>query len=244
MFKISSRQGAMRAPCNALLSVSASAVVLVGHGFFASAVLAQAVQEVVITGNPLSKSQSVNAVNSLAGLSLLQQGQSTLGETLNQLPGVSSTYFGPNASRPIIRGFDGDRIRVLNNSGASLDASSLSYDHAVPLDVLTTERIEVLRGPAALQYGGSAMGGVVNVIDNRIPRQAMQGVAGKAQAQWGSANQERSTGAMLEIGQGAWVFHADAFDRRTSDVQVPQNLPCTKPGAPEIASRICNSASD
>ena len=244
MFKISSRQGAMRAPCNALLSVSASAVVLVGHGFFASAVLAQAVQEVVITGNPLSKSQSVNAVNSLAGLSLLQQGQSTLGETLNQLPGVSSTYFGPNASRPIIRGFDGDRIRVLNNSGASLDASSLSYDHAVPLDVLTTERIEVLRGPAALQYGGSAMGGVVNVIDNRIPRQAMQGVAGKAQAQWGSGNQERSTGAMLEIGQGAWVFHADAFDRRTSDVQVPQNLPCTKPGAPEIASRICNSASD
>jgi iron complex outermembrane receptor protein len=94
-----------------------------------------------------------------------------LGETLNQLPGVSSTYFGPNASRPIIRGLDGDRIRVLSNSGASTDVSSLSYDHAVPMDVLSTERIEVLRGPSALQYGGSAMGGVVNVIDNRIPRQ-------------------------------------------------------------------------
>jgi iron complex outermembrane receptor protein len=87
------------------LSVSASAVVLIGHGVFVPAVLAQAVQEVVITGNPLSKSQSVNAVSSLSGQSLLQQGQSTLGETLNQLPGVSSTYFGPNASRPIIRGF-------------------------------------------------------------------------------------------------------------------------------------------
>ena len=244
MFKISSRQGVMRAPCNALLSVSASAVVLIGHGVFVPAVLAQAVQEVVITGNPLSKSQSLNAVSSLSGQSLLQQGQSTLGETLNQLPGVSSTYFGPNASRPIIRGFDGDRIRVLNNSGASMDVSSLSYDHAVPMDVLTTERIEVLRGPAALQYGGSAMGGVVNVIDNRIPRQPMQGIAGKAQTQWASGNGERSKGAMLEVGQGAWVFHADAFDRHTKDVKVPRNLPCGKPGAPELTSRICNSASD
>ncbi len=244
MFKISSRQGVMRAPCNALLSVSASAVVLIGHGVFVPAVLAQAVQEVVITGNPLSKSQSLNAVSSLSGQSLLQQGQSTLGETLNQLPGVSSTYFGPNASRPIIRGFDGDRIRVLNNSGASMDVSSLSYDHAVPTDVLTTERIEVLRGPAALQYGGSAMGGVVNVIDNRIPRQPMQGIAGKAQTQWASGNGERSKGAMLEVGQGAWVFHADAFDRHTKDVKVPRNLPCGKPGSPELTSRICNSASD
>ena len=244
MFKISARQGVMRAPCNALLSVSASAVVLIGHGVFVPAVLAQAVQEVVITGNPLSKSQSLNAVSSLSGQSLLQQGQSTLGETLNQLPGVSSTYFGPNASRPIIRGFDGDRIRVLNNSGGNMDVSSLSYDHAVPMDVLTTERIEVLRGPAALQYGGSAMGGVVNVIDNRIPRQPMQGIAGKAQTQWASGNGERSKGAMLEVGQGLWVFHADAFDRRTRDVQVPRNLPCSKPGSPELASRICNSASD
>ena len=215
-----------------------------GWGFFAPMAMAQALQEGVITGNPLSNSQSNNAVRSLSGQSLLQQGQSTLGETLNQLPGVSSTYFGPNASRPIIRGFDGDRIRVLNNSGASLDVSSLSYDHAVPMDVLTTERIEVLRGPAALQYGGSAMGGVVNVIDNRIPRQPMQGIAGKAQTQWASGNGERSKGAMLEVGQGPWVFHADAFDRRTRDVQVPRNLPCSKPGSPELASRICNSASD
>ncbi len=244
MSKISSRKGAMRAPYGAVFSLAASSAVVLGQGLLAPSAMAQAIQEVVITGNPLSKSQSVNAVSSLSGLSLLQQGQSTLGETLNQLPGVSSTYFGPNASRPIIRGFDGDRIRVLNNSGASLDASSLSYDHAVPLDVLSTERIEVLRGPAALQYGGSAMGGVVNVIDNRIPRQSMEGIAGKAQAQWGSGNQERSSGALLEVGQGAWVFHADAFDRRTSDVKVPQDLPCTKPGAPEIASRICNSASD
>jgi iron complex outermembrane recepter protein len=241
---ISSRQGGLCAPCMSVFSIATTALMSIGQGMFSPTALAQAVQEVVITGNPLSKSQVSSAVSSLSGLSLLEQGQSTLGETLNHLPGVSSTYFGPNASRPIIRGLDGDRIRVLNNSGASLDASSLSYDHAVPMDVLSTERIEVLRGPSALQYGGSAIGGVVNVIDNRIPRQKMQGIVGKAQSQVASGNRERSNGAMLEVGQGNWVFHADAFDRRTGDVKVPQNLSCSKTGTPVLASRICNSASD
>jgi hypothetical protein len=202
------------------------------------------VSEVVITGNPLSRSDNTNNVSSLSGMNLTQQGQSTLGETLNNLPGVSSTYFGPNASRPIVRGLDGDRIRVLSNSGASLDASSLSYDHAVPLDVLSVERIEVLRGPAALQYGGSAIGGVVNVIDNRIPRKPMQGVLGKIQLQGASGNQEVSKGALLETGFGSWVLHADAFDRNSKDVKVPQALACTKPGSPELAKRICNSANN
>ena len=244
MSQISSRQGGSRAPCTSVFSIAATAMMSIMPGLFLPNAVAQAVQEIVITGNPLSKSQVSSAVSSLSGLSLLEQGQSTLGETLNHLPGVSSTYFGPNASRPIIRGLDGDRIRVLSNSGASMDASSLSYDHAVPMDVLSTERIEVLRGPSALQYGGSAIGGVVNVIDNRIPRQKMQGIVGKAQSQFASGNRERSNGAMLEVGQGNWVFHADAFDRRTGDVKVPQNLSCSKTGTPVLASRICNSASD
>ena len=243
MSHIFSRQGGSPATFSSVFSMAATAMVSFLPGLFATSAMAQAVQEIVITGNPLSKTQSPSAVSSLSGLSLIQQGQSTLGETLNQLPGVSSTYFGPNASRPIIRGLDGDRIRVLSNSGASMDASSLSYDHAVPMDVLTTERIEVLRGPSALQYGGSAIGGLVNVIDNRIPRQTMQGIVGKAQSQFASGNRERSNGAMLEVGEGAWVLHADAFDRSTGNVKVPQNLPCSKPGSPELASRICNSAS-
>ncbi|MGV8340435.1 TonB-dependent receptor plug domain-containing protein, partial [Pseudomonas aeruginosa] len=76
------------------------------------------------------------------------------GETLNGLPGVSSTYFGPGASRPVIRGMDGDRIRLLRNGVERADASSLSYDHAVPEDPNSFERLEVVRGPAALLYGG------------------------------------------------------------------------------------------
>ena len=199
--------------------------------------------EIVITGNPLGRDTTTVPVHSLGRADLLERGQNTLGETLNGLPGVSSTFFGPNASRPIIRGLDGDRIRVLSNSAASLDASALSYDHAVPLDVLSTDRVEVLRGPAALLYGGSAVGGVVNVIDNRIPRAPVLGVLGKAQLQVGTGNDERSLAGLLEAGHERLALHVDGFDRRTGDVRVPIALDCEKPGSPTNARRICNSAS-
>jgi iron complex outermembrane recepter protein len=114
---------------------------------------------VMITGNPLRSANIAAPSNVLSGNDLVLRRGSTLGETLDGLPGLSSSYFGPNANRPMIRGQDGDRIRVLSNSGVPLDASALSYDHAVPIDPLVIERIEVLRGPAALLYGGSAVGG-------------------------------------------------------------------------------------
>jgi iron complex outermembrane receptor protein len=199
--------------------------------------------EIIITGNPLGRDSTTVPVSTLGRADLLERGQSTLGETLNGLPGVSSTYFGPNASRPIIRGLDGDRIRVLNNSASSLDASALSYDHAVPLDVLSTDRIEVLRGPAALLYGGSAVGGVVNVIDNRIPRAPVSGVLGKAQVQAGTGNDERSVAGLVEVGNERYALHLDGFDRRTGDARVPLSLACEKPDSPAHARRICNSAS-
>jgi len=199
--------------------------------------------EIVITGNPMGRDSTTVPVSTMGRADLLERGQSTLGETLNGLPGVSSTYFGPNASRPVIRGLDGDRIRVLNNSASSLDASALSYDHAVPLDVLSTDRIEVLRGPAALLYGGSAVGGVVNVIDNRIPRAPVSGVLGKAQLQAGTGNDERSVAGLIEAGNERYALHLDGFDRRTGDVRVPVSLDCTQPGSPANARRICNSAS-
>ena len=121
----------------------------------------------------------------LSGAALTQRQGSTLGETLDNLPGVANSSFGPNVGRPVIRGLDGDRIQLLQNGGTLLDASGFSFDHAVPVDPLTTERIEVLRGPASLLYGGSALGGVVNIIDNRIARErnfgADGGVLGKAE---------------------------------------------------------------
>jgi iron complex outermembrane receptor protein len=216
---------------------------LAGACALCSAMAQSAPTEIVITGNPLGREQATAPVSAMGRTDLLERGQSSLGETLNGLPGVSSTYFGPNASRPIIRGLDGDRIRVLSNSASSVDVSALSYDHAVPLDVLSTERIEVLRGSAALQYGGSAVGGVVNVIDNRIPREALPGVSGKAQLQAGTGNDERSVAGLVEAGNERWAVHVDGFDRRTGDVRVPVSLACEKTGETRYARSICNSAS-
>ena len=195
----------------------------VACGLSAMPVLAQssAANEIVITGNPLGRDSSPAAVSSLSGADLRERGQASLGESLAGLPGVSSTYFGPQASRPTVRGLDGERVRVLSNSGATQDVSALSYDHAVPTDVLSAERVEVLRGPAALLYGGSAMGGVVNVLDNRIPREAIEGVQGRVQVQGASGNRESSGAALLETGDGTQAWHVDAFERRSGDVRVP-----------------------
>ena len=207
---------------------------------------AATLQPVTITGNPLGTSDLIVPAAAYSGAALLLRSQSTLGETLDGTPGVSSTYFGPNASRPIIRGLDGDRIRILQNSGASIDASGLSYDHAVPSDPISMERIEVLRGPGALLYGGSAVGGVVNVIDNRIPREALfdakGGVTGKADIGLATGNSEKGGGLLLETGTDRYALHADVFKRSTGDVSVPIQLPCTRTGSPSLANKICKSA--
>lgn len=205
-----------------------------------------ALPPVTITGNPLGATDLIAPTDSYSGASLLLRSKSTLGETLDGTAGVSSSYFGPNASRPIIRGLDGDRVRILQNSGASVDASGLSNDHAVPTDPISMERIEVLRGPGALMYGGSAVGGVVNVIDNRIPQErqfdARGGVSGKLNLEAASGNAERSTAALLETGTDRFTLHADAFNRRSGDVGVPIALACEKPGTPAVANAICNSS--
>ena len=203
-------------------------------------------KEVTVTGNPLGATDSITPAAQYSGQGLLLRSQSTLGETLDGTPGVSSTYFGPNASRPVIRGLDGDRIRILQNSGASLDASGLSFDHAVPSDPISMVRIEVLRGPGALLYGGNAVGGVVNVIDNRIPREALfdakGGVTGKLNFGIGSGNAEKRAGLLLQGGNDRYALHVDVFGRQSDDVTVPIDLACTKATSPALQNKICNSA--
>ena len=178
---------------------------------------------VTVTATPFRSSlfDLVSPADTLSGLRLLWQRKSSLGETLDGLPGVSSTYFGPFVSRPVIRGLDGDRIRVLQNGTGTLDASSLSFDHAVPYDPLVAERIEVVRGPAAVLYGGNAMGGVVNVIDNRVPTAPLNGVTGRVELRGGGAERERSLGAVLEAGNGRFAIHADVSDRSGKDLSIP-----------------------
>ena len=201
---------------------------------------------VVITGNPLGNTPGAAPTSVLAGEELVLRRGSTLGETLDGLPGVSATAFGPNASRPVIRGLDGDRIRILNNSGATLDASALSYDHAVPLDPLVATRIEVLRGPAALFYGGNAIGGVINVLDNRIPEdRSLNGARGAVELRGGGAARELGGALTVDWGRaGAYAIHVDAFGRDAQNLKVPLYTPQADGSALDPTREVRNSASN
>ena len=184
----------------------------------------QTLAPIVVTTNPLGGdiNDLISPVSVLRGEDLAKKQSSTLGQTLNNLPGVSSTDFGPNSSRPTIRGLDGDRVRVMSNGGASLDASTLSYDHAVAVEPLTVEQIEVVRGPAALQYGGSAIGGAVNIIDNRIPKAPIKGVEGRAEVRAGGAETEKSAAGLVSVGNGQFALHVDGSTRKTDNLKVPK----------------------
>ena len=199
---------------------------------------------VVITGNPLGSAALAQPSTVLSGDALTLRRAGTLGETLSGQAGVSSSDFGPQASRPVIRGLDGDRIRLLDNGGASADASNLSFDHAVALDPLVIERIEVLRGPAALLYGGNATGGVVNTLDNRIPREALQGGGGRAELRLGGAARERAAAALLEGGANGLNWHLDAAHRKSENLRTPRFTPIAD-GQPLADTReIANSAGE
>ncbi len=178
---------------------------------------------VVVTASPLGSVLFDLAVPAdvLDGRRLAQRRRGSLGETLESLPGMSSTSFGPGASRPIIRGLDADRIRILQNGVGTFDASALSFDHAVPYDALSAERIEVVRGPAAVLHGGSAVGGVVNLIDNRIPGRPVDGFTGRGEFALGGAGGERNAGGLLEAGNGMFALHADGYSRRKRNLEIP-----------------------
>jgi iron complex outermembrane receptor protein len=158
---------------------------------------------------------------------ILRQLDGSLGETLKHQPGMSSTFFGPGASRPIIRGLGGDRIRVLDAGIGSIDASSTSPDHAAAVEPALAERIEILRGTAMLMYGSSAAGGVVNVFDGRIPAAVPEGGAEGAfrYSHTTVDDGDEMTGAITasvgKLGGADLVLHGDALYRKTEDYKIP-----------------------
>lgn len=177
--------------------------------------------EIVVTANFVRSLDLLAGTASLTGTQLVRDMRPQIGDTLARLPGVSATSFSPGASRPVLRGFQGERIRVLTDGIGSIDVSSTSADHGVTIDPLTAQRIEVLHGPAVLLFGGQAIGGAVNVLDRRIPRRVpdepihIDGVAS-----YGTAADERSAGvaADMPIGGGA-VFHLDGSYRKSDDLR-------------------------
>ncbi len=178
---------------------------------------------VAVTGNPLGldADQLIVPVTVLNGRELSLKRESTLGETLNGIPGVSSTSFGPNASRPVIRGLDAERVRIMQNGVGVVDASSLSFDHAVSVDPLVIEQVDVIRGPAALLYGGSAVGGVVNAVDHRIPTEKLEGITGRTEARLGGSANESNMAGVVDVGNGQIAMHADAYARKSNDLTIP-----------------------
>jgi iron complex outermembrane receptor protein len=210
-----------------VFSRTASAIALACGCVFASAQTPARVDalppSVLITADPLGSGlfELAAPASVIESTELRWRAQGSLGETVGQSPGVASTWFGPASSRPVIRGLDGDRIRVLSGSLGMLDASSLSFDHAVPIDPLAVTRIEIVRGAAALLYGGNAVGGLVNALTNRIPEAPFTGLRGSVEARAGGAEAERATAGLVEIGNGRLALHADGFWRAASDLRIP-----------------------
>ena len=178
-------------------------------------------RDIVVTGIRRNREDVLGGISVVSGEELQRDLRSTIGETLIRQPGVSATSFGPNSSRPILRGLGGERVRVLTDGIGSLDVSTSSVDHAVAINPLTADRIEVLRGPAALLFGSSAIGGVVNVIDSRIPRSMPESPLHiDAIGTLGSAADERSANVRLDVPVGQHlVLHADGSLFKSDDVR-------------------------
>lgn len=187
---------------------------------FAGASYSAGLEEIVVTGSPLSK--EADQVNGMAGKvnrsEITRKGGSSLSDSLADIPGVTSSGFASGASRPVIRGFDANRVRILENGVGSFDVSDIGPDHGVPVDPLSTQSVEVVHGAATLRYGSQAIGGVVNAVNNRIPltlpEQTMQGQLNASYA----SNAHTWQGAALADGRiGQIAVHADAFSRQADD---------------------------
>lgn len=181
------------------------------------------VEEIVVTASPLAQRAEdiAQPVQVLSGDELRQHIETSIGETLAHLPGTHSSYFGPAASRPVIRGLGGERLQVLEDGIGSLDASALSPDHAVTVEVLLADQVEVLRGPATLLYGNGTVGGVVNVVTSRIPAVAGdEPMQGALELRGNSALDERAGTARLDFSTGSVGVHVDGFTRDSDDVEI------------------------
>ena len=194
-----------------------------------------AIEIIDVSATPFHSSniESALPITVLHGESLRMRQENTLGDTLNKEIGVHSNFHGGVASTPIIRGLDGPRVLVTQNGLDAGDASRGGPDHAVSTETSTTERIEVLRGPATLFYGSGAIGGVVNLVDERIPRSI--DTKGEGLAEYNSNNEHSLVSGCVNTGSDNIAVHADGFYRESSNYYAPE-----KNGIDEIA----NSASE
>ncbi|WP_158583471.1 TonB-dependent receptor [Salinisphaera sp. Q1T1-3] len=176
---------------------------------------------------PVPPEQAIAPVAVVDGTALIRRRSETLGETLSGVPGISTADFGAGVGRPVIRGLSGARVRVQENGLSSADVSTLSQDHAVTIDPYSAKRIEVLKGPSTLLYGSGAIGGVVNVVSDRIPDAVPDaGISGSAALERGDS----TLGTRLEhldvtAGHGPMAVNLQGLRRLTDDYRANDNRP-------------------
>lgn len=187
---------------------------------------AEELDRVIVTATPLRRTaeELSQPVAVLSGEALDTARGSSLGDTVDRLPGVQSSYFGPGVGRPIVRGLDGARVQVLSGGLGAGDVSTLSVDHAVSIEPFLADQIEVLKGPATLLYGSGAIGGAVNVVDGRVPERITDGpFQGRAEVRYDGVNDGRTAmfRADATSSSGNFVFHVDGLHRDTDDYDIP-----------------------
>jgi iron complex outermembrane receptor protein len=193
---------------------------------------------VTATGREVSTFESFQAVSTLDSTELAQKAAPGIGEVLDGEPGVAKRSFGPGSSRPVIRGFDGDRVLVLADGERTGSVSSQSGDHGEPLNVLAFDKVEIVKGPATLLYGSNAIGGVVNAISghSQVHEHPHEGLRGFANATAGSANALAGGNGGFEYGAGNWLLWGNGGALRTGDYDTPIGV------IPHSASRTSDAA--
>jgi iron complex outermembrane receptor protein len=181
-------------------------------------------QTVVVTASPLPQDPDYLAtlVEQVNRDKILRSGGASLADALSDVPGVTGSSFAAGASRPVIRGFDANRVRTLEDGIGSFDVSDVGPDHGVPIDPLSAQSVEVVRGAATLRYGSQAIGGVVNAINNRVPLELPdKPIAGEVTGTYGTNSNSREGAAMFDGKAGPFAFHLDGFERHTDDYDIP-----------------------
>ncbi len=202
--------------------------------------------QIVVTATGLKRLDMLAGTTAVEGVELQRSLAGQLGEVLVNQPGVSMSGFAPGASRPVLRGFSGNRVKLLINGIGSIDASNVSDDHAVAVDPFNAERIDVLRGPAVLLYGSQAIGGAVNVIDKRIPLRLPDEPIHIDAMMSGNTVADMRQGALsfdAPLG-GGFAGHVDAGYARTSDLSVPGYTVAAPLRADLLSQADASAASD
>ena len=184
---------------------------------------ASSIDTIVVSASPITPEDKLaTIVETVDRDEILRAGGANLADALANTPGVTASGFASGSSRPVIRGFDSSRVRTLEDGIGSFDVSDVGPDHGIPIDPLSAQRIEVIRGAATLRYGSQAIGGVINAINNRVPsRLPDEPFAAELTGLYGTNADTRQGSALLDGKIGSFAIHADGFRREADDYDTP-----------------------